>query len=363
MKRFIIIILGCAISLGASAQIPQGYYSPLINKSGTAQILQTLHSLISSHTNVGYDGLYNVYPSSDSDAGGKMWDMYSTCDWTHGQKKCGNYKNVCDCYNREHSVPQSWFNEANPMKSDAFHVYPTDGKVNGQRSNYPYGECSGGTNLGGKALGKLGSSTFTGYTNVGTVFEPVDQYKGDFARSYFYMVACYYDKNFTQATEGTKVFTWSAGKAGFTDYAKALFMKWTRQDTVSAKEHDRNDAIYQFQHNRNPFIDCHGLEEWIWGSKVGQTITQDDLVACGCMEGSTPVEAITFPALTAVNTDDGVRLECLPDGAGISVFDAMGRLQSITSADGPDAHLSLGAGMWLIIVSAQDKQQAIKVLK
>ena len=77
------------------------------------------------------------------------------------------------------------------MYSEAFHIYPTDGKVNGQRSNFPYGECAKGTTLPSngsvKALGRLGDCTFHGYS--GTVFEPDDQYKGDFARSYFYMAA------------------------------------------------------------------------------------------------------------------------------------------------------------------------------
>ncbi len=114
--------------------------------------------------------------------------MYSTCTWTPGVKKCGNYSVVCDCYNREHSIPQSWFNEASPMVSDAFHIYPTDGKVNGQRNNYPYGECANGTTLSG-GKGKLGSCTFSGYS--GTVFEPDDEYKGDFARTYFYFTTRY----------------------------------------------------------------------------------------------------------------------------------------------------------------------------
>lgn len=108
---------------------------------------------------------------------------------TVSKEQCGQYSTLGDCYNREHSFPKSWFNDDSPMVSDAFHIYPTDGKVNSQRNNYPYGECANGTTLSPngkvKALGKLGTSTFPGYS--GTVFEPDDEYKGDFARSYFYM--------------------------------------------------------------------------------------------------------------------------------------------------------------------------------
>lgn len=139
------------------------------------------------------------------------------------------------------------------MVSDAFHIYPTDGKVNGQRSNFPYGECANGTTLpscnGVDALGKLGKSTFPGYS--GTVFEPVDEYKGDFARSYFYMAACYNDK----------IASWSspmlAGNSYpcYTTWAVNLLLKWNEQDPVSQKEIDRNNAVYKHQNNRNPFID------------------------------------------------------------------------------------------------------------
>ena len=252
-------------SLSAAAQEPDGYYTPCEGSSGAA-LLTKLKNKISSHTNVGYDGLWNVYSESDVDANGKIWDMYSTKRWTPGKEHCGNYKLVGDCINREHSVPQSWFNDANPMKSDAFHVYPTDGKVNGQRSNYPYGECANGTTLpsnnGVQALGKLGTCTFPGYT--GKVFEPVDEYKGDFARSYFYMAACYNDK----------IAGWNsdmlAGNSypAFKSWAVDLLLKWHRQDPVSQKEIDRNNAIYKFQKNRNPFIDHPELAEHVWGNKT-----------------------------------------------------------------------------------------------
>lgn len=180
MKKSLLFCIVCLCTSALLAEAPANYYAAAEGKTGEA-LRQALYQIIKSHTNVGYDGLWNVYKTSDVTDDGKIWDMYSNCDFAVG-KKCGSYKSVCDCYNREHSVPQSWFNEASPMKADAFHVYPTDGKVNGQRSNYPFGECSNGTNLGGKALGRLGTSTFNGYS--GKVFEPDDQYKGDFARTY-----------------------------------------------------------------------------------------------------------------------------------------------------------------------------------
>ncbi len=106
--------------------------------------------------------------------------------------QCGNYGGEGDCYNREHSWPKSWSDEDAPMYSDLFHLYPTDGYVNGRRSNYPFGDVGSAswTSMNGS---KVGSCSYPGYS--GTVFEPIYEYKGDFARSYFYMTVRYYNED------------------------------------------------------------------------------------------------------------------------------------------------------------------------
>ena len=257
----------------ALADIPAGYYDSCEGKTGEA-LLQALHQKISSHTNVGYDGLWSLYQTSDVYPDGKIWDIYTTKHWTYKSEQCGNVSSsIGGCYNREHSLPKSWWggNKAEQY-SDAFHLYPTDGQVNSQRSNYPYGECANGSskpNTGNiKARGRFGKSTFSGYS--GDVFEPDDMYKGDLARSYFYMVTCYNDRisGWTKGN-GNQMFAGNNYPA-FKTWAINLFMKWTRQDEVSQKELDRNEAIYAKQHNRNPFIDHPELAEYIWGDKVGQ---------------------------------------------------------------------------------------------
>ncbi len=255
------LLLGTAFAADGAA--PSGYYQQAENKSGK-NLLVALKGVISAHTTVSYKGLPDLYKTTDATANGKVWDMYSTKEWNFGET-CGNYKNIGDCWNREHSFPKSWFDDKSPMYSDAFHIYPTDGKVNGQRSNFPYGECANGTYVathnGIRALGKLGSCTFPGYS--GKVFEPDDEYKGDFARSYFYMAACYNDR----------ISTWSSpmlsgnNYPAFTTWAVNLLLKWHRQDPVSEKEIKRNDAVYARQKNRNPFIDYPELAEHIWGDK------------------------------------------------------------------------------------------------
>jgi len=266
MKKLIITLSLVLNIILVFAQPPSGYYASANGKKDNALRL-ALQDIIDGHTVLTYTpGLWDLYQYSDMNDG-KIWDMYSTCDWIYRNDQCGNYSSVCDCYNREHSIPQSWFNSATPMNTDAFHIYPTDGKVNAHRDNFPFGECASGTKIDSRELGKLGASTFSGYS--GTVFEPDNQYKGDFARTYFYMATRYANVNFNLDSQnfGEKVF--GSANNGLTDYAKNLFLKWHKQDPVSQKEIDRNNVIFVHQKNRNPFIDHPELADYIWGDSIG----------------------------------------------------------------------------------------------
>ena len=246
----------------ASGNIPANYYAKAEGKNG-ADLLSTLCTIVSAHTAISYNNLWTAFKDTDLRPDGKIWDMYSTKAFTFGTEQCGNYTTVGSCYNREHSFPKSWFNDATPMYTDLFHVVPTDGFVNNQRSNYPFGECANGTCLTGpnglRGTGRLGKSTVSGYT--GTVWEPDDEYKGDFARSYFYMVAAY----------NNKVAGWDspmlAGNAypAFSSWALPMLLRWHQLDPVSEKEVNRNEAVYAKQKNRNPFIDHPEFADYIWG--------------------------------------------------------------------------------------------------
>ncbi len=317
-----VLALALASTAVAFAAEPAGYYSTCENKSGAA-LLSALCKKVGPHTNVGYDGLWNLYKTSDVYPGtADIWDMYSTKHWKTSDKHCGNYKKVGDCYNREHSFPKSWFNDAQPMYSEAFHIYPTDGKVNGQRSNFPYGECANGTTLPSngsvKALGRLGSCTFPGYS--GTVFEPDDQYKGDFARSYFYMAAAYNDK-----IAGWKSPMLSGNSyPAFSSWAINLLLKWHREDPVSQKELDRQEVVYGAQHNRNPFIDHPELAEYIWGNKKGQnwsTNIRADPAFLLPTDGSTVDFGVTAVGLARTKAVT-VKAEGLKEAISVSVSGA-----------------------------------------
>jgi endonuclease I len=267
MKKLFTFLL-FTLSLTAFAQAPTGYYSSAEGKN-TAALRTALQAIITNGAfNVGYGGLWTAYAKTDLNSSGKIWDMYSNCTFTYAAQQCGQYSVECDCYNREHSSPQSWFASAEPMVSDLFNVFPTDGKVNGERSNYVYGEVGTPMYTSGNGS-KLGPSSFPDY--AGTVFEPVDQYKGDLARSYFYMATRYAGQCESWSAGGEVMY--SAAHLGLTTYAMDILLKWSRQDPVSAKEINRNNAAYGIQNNRNPFIDNPGLEEYIWGNKTNATFT------------------------------------------------------------------------------------------
>nr|WP_315252114.1 endonuclease [uncultured Flavobacterium sp.] len=268
MKKIYSILFLLSFTIGI-AQIPSGYYT---SATGTGYTLKTqLYNIIKGHTDNGYAGLYTTYQSSDIDNfyenDGTILDMYSEkpsgtdpYNYTSGStQRCGSYSAEGDCYNREHIIPQSVFNEASPMVSDAHFITPTDGKVNGIRSNYPHGTVASAsiTTLNGC---KLGTSSVAGYS--GTVFEPINDFKGDIARMYFYFATRYEN---TVSTYSFPMFNGTSNQVFTTAFLNTL-LAWNAQDPVSAREIARNNAIYARQNNRNPYIDHPEYVQAIWGS-------------------------------------------------------------------------------------------------
>jgi endonuclease I len=268
MKKIYSLLFLLSFTIGIG-QIPNSYYN---SATGSGYTLKTqLYNIIKGHTDNGYSGLYTTYQTSDIDNfyenDGTILDMYSEkpsgadpYNYTSGStQRCGSYSTEGDCYNREHIIPQSVFNSATPMVSDAHFITPTDGKVNGQRSNYPHGTVSSATwtSLNG---GKLGSSSVAGYS--GTVFEPINEFKGDIARMYFYFATRYEN---TVSNYSYAMFDGSSNKV-FTTAFLNMLLAWNAQDPVNAREIARNNAIYARQNNRNPYIDHPEYVQAIWGS-------------------------------------------------------------------------------------------------
>ena len=256
------------------AAIPDGYYDGVSGKKSPDAILTALNTCISRNYNeISYKGLEPHYLKTDFYAD-TLWDVYSTCRFTYEMANIPQ-KYVCDGWNKEHVCCQSWLGNG-PMVSDMFNVYPTDARVNNLRSNYPYGVVGTNKGISGDpdkhALGKLGTSTTNG---VGTVYEPDDRYKGDLARTFFYMVARY-RSNTLNSGEGSTMF--NSSPTDLTAYSLSFLLEWHRNDPVSQKEIDRNQAVYGEQNNRNPFIDYPELVEYIWGDKKGETVDLSTMI-------------------------------------------------------------------------------------
>ena len=266
------------IGFSAWAGIPNGYYTNAVGKHDEA-LMTALEGIIYNHTLLSYNYMWTAYDSTDVADDGYYIDMYSTCKYNHDSYHVGNATYVGQGLNREHSFPKSWFGgEIAPMFTDLTMLIPTDGYVNQRRSNNPYGVCAGGMTyvneeMGVSMRGKLGTSTYNGYT--ATVFEPDDEYKGDFARIYFYMVTCYKSEVSQWPGSGQLDYSTNNYKA-FSTWSMKLLMEWHRADPVSTKEIKRNEAVYRLQGNRNPFIDHPELAEHIWGTKQNVVWTGQD---------------------------------------------------------------------------------------
>lgn len=266
------LVLACAIAffgnLSLEAQPSSSYYNGIDGKT-TATLKTALCKIIDGHHDVGYDGLYKVYQKSDVRSDGKVWDMYSNATNFNFGQTCGTYQAEGACFNREHSFPQSWFGSGTP-KSDAFQVIPTDGYVNNRRGNVPLANVGTATYSSKNGFSKLGTCSDPGYS--GKVFEPNDEYKGDFARMYFYMATRYEENIASWKSKSSEAAAVLAGNKypAYKEWYIDVLLQWHRQDPVSQKEIDRNNAIYGYQNNRNPFIDYPILAEFIWGDYMLQ---------------------------------------------------------------------------------------------
>ncbi|MCB9183732.1 MAG: endonuclease [Flavobacteriales bacterium] len=246
------------------AQPPPGYYDSAEGLTGEP-LRMALRDIISPHTVVAYSQLWGAFYRCDRRTNNTVWDIYSDIPggsppyaYQFGTDQCGTYNSEGDCFNREHSFPVSWFNDVPPMNSDIHHIYPTDAWVNQARGSWPYGEVSSAafTSENGS---KRGTCNYPGCT--GTVFEPIDAYKGDLARAHFYMLTRYMNE----------AVSWPApilSNGEFFGWVENMLVDWHTQDPVSAKEIARNDSTFIIQGNRNPYIDNPQWVYSIWGPEA-----------------------------------------------------------------------------------------------
>lgn len=299
------------------------YYSS-VSGSGRS-LFDSLHTRLNKNfRTLGYDGLLDVYPYTDVNEDGTIHDYYSKTTHYHMGDANKNYSAEGDSFNREHSIPKSWWGGSKANQGcDVYIVVPTDGYVNNRRSNFPFGLTNGETYKSHGDYCKLGPSLISSYNST-DVFEPGDDKKGDFARIYFYALTKWDNAwNWTQGNGGS-TFSGSLNvNMGLTDYALNLFLQWHSQDPVDDYERNKNDVAVQYQHNRNPYVDHPEWVNSIWGGNyvqpsptsitlrassdfiyVGDTMTVNASVAPAGANGQVTFTSLN-PSVASVN-DDGL---------------------------------------------------------
>jgi endonuclease I len=355
MKQiYILFLLITSISF---AQIPSGYYDSAI---GTGYTLKTqLYNIINGHSDLGYSGLYTTYLTSDIDSyfemNGTMLDMYSekpsgidSYEYTYGTNQDngtgGTFEG--DKYNREHIIPQSVFSSAFPMRSDAHFVVPSDKFVNAQRSNFPFGvvDTPNWTSTNGSQRGNnLNSGYSAGYS--GTVFEPIDEFKGDIARMFFYF-ATRYENNVDSWSYS--MFDGSSDQVFNITFLNILYT-WHIQDPVSTREIDRNNAIYNRQNNRNPFIDDESYVFTIWGNLLS----------------TNQFETISYKMFPNPVKDDFVYFSSTQD-LDIIIYDVLGKQVLIENIDNSKNYIdvtNLNKGIYIVRINSIQGTTTKKLIK
>lgn len=272
------------------AQIPAGYYYAAHSKKKAA-LKTALHELAYPRKVLKYGSgegaTWEGFFHTDQHADGSVIDMYSTV-----VRYFNGYSGVSGMH-IEHSLPKSWWGGTNNYAyRDLFHLYPSDGVTNSTKNNYPLGKVSSSPILD-NGVSKIGTNIYGAYY-TGYCFEPADEYKGDFARSYFYISTIYEDFSDLWDSPMMDKNTYPVWKA----WAIDLLMEWNEQDPVSAKELSRQEEVCRIQGNRNPFIDYPDLADYIWGA---------DTLRAYPFPGS--VSAYLVSPLRGTSLDYGVILE------------------------------------------------------
>ena len=319
MKRIITanIFFLFALQIQVFGQIPVGYYNPIDGKQNR-ELKTSLHKILKEHTTLSYSNLWYYFRTTDlrPDGSGVVWDMYSDID-RYYEPQTNSNRSVSGM-NKEHSMPRSWWNnDGLPAYSDLNHLFPSDAKANGAKSNYILG-VTGNSLSFNNGVSKVGTNVYPGGPSQ-RAFEPADEYKGDFARTYMYMVTCYEDLSTQWRSTGRSSMLQNNTYPVLNTYAVNLLLEWHRNDPVSEKETSRNDAVHKLQKNRNPFIDIPELAEYIWGTKMEEVFNPTS--------GIDNNEVQTFGILVDNNV---LQIENLCGGGLVSIFNLQGQLLSQT---------------------------------
>ena len=335
MKRIVLlIILHSSLFTLHFATAQEQYYRKAEGLRGT-QLKAALHDIIQPERVLDYGG-----------GVGKTWSGFWLTDQMEDMQVRDRYSNVVRYLNPdmsavsnmniEHIWANSWWGHLkNNAYCDLFNLYPADATANGRKSNNPIGVVDG-TVAYTNGVTKVGKSSSYRADSLITAWEPADQWKGDFARTYFYMATCYsHMTSLWTTTEG--LLTVDPGSPLLMrPWVYNLMLEWAEADPLDEIEQERCEAIYSIQGNRNPFVDYPELCQYIWGDKA------DEQFYSGEENGAeifvpTAGEEIDFglwPLSRPFNAKVQVRGRGLYEGAKLAVADEYFTLsQTELSAD------------------------------
>ena len=258
-------VLFLIIVLCSSLLAQEQYYRKAEGLRGT-QLKEALHDLIQPSYVLAYGG-----------GVGKTWTGFWYTDQMENMQVRDRYSNVVRYLNPdmsavsnmniEHIWANSWWGHIkNNAYCDLFNLYPADATANGRKSNNPIGIVDGTVSYT-NGVTKVGKSSSYRADSLITAWEPADQWKGDFARTYFYMATCYsHMTSLWTTTEGLLTVDPNSPLL-MRPWVYNLMLEWAEADPLDEIEQQRCDAIYEIQGNRNPFVDYPELCYYIWGNK------------------------------------------------------------------------------------------------
>ncbi len=243
------------ITAAITSVVFESYYSGAEALMGDA--LKTfLHELIDDHYELSYTDLWTALAVSDEDPNNSnnVILLYTGRSQLKTEIQSGN--NYQDYWNREHVWPKAHgsFDTDQTEGTDMHHIRPTDVSVNAARGSLDF-------DYGGSVV--LDGSVATLNLRDSNSFEPRDAVKGDVARMIFYMAVRYEGDNGELDLELNNLVNTQG-----TSYMGNLLilLEWSLNDPVDAFEMNRNEVIFGYQGNRNPFIDHPEFAEYIWGT-------------------------------------------------------------------------------------------------
>lgn len=302
MKKLMTVICLSATALLMMAEVPAGYYSSLEGKKGTelkAAVKAAAQPEGFAVVSYGND-TWAAFAKTDVRLVNNelIWrDMYSN--------RMVYVATGHDALNIEHSVANSWWGGkagSRDAYSDLFHLNPSDADANNKKSNNPIGMVAD-SRVYDNGLVKIGTPAAGYGGGASTVFEPADEHKGDFARAYLYIFTTYSDIPWVADKDGKYMLNIEANGATPQPWVVDMLLDWSANDPVDDGELARNEEIYKIQKNRNPFIDCPILAEYIYGSRQNEAFTYSGNEVVPMNRPADP--KISGLWLTGVNTYSG----------------------------------------------------------